>query len=344
MDRINATMLTLARESRGITQTELAEAIGTTQGNVGKLERSENGVSSQWLNGFAEATGYPVSFFFQKGGTVPGNLNYRRREKVPQAIMSPLNARINIYRLQLQTLTADLDLKPIKITRMEVTDKNDAGQVAQKLRKQWQVPAGTVDNMTRILEDNGIAVFSFDFGTDRVDSRCLLTENGFPVIFVNGRLPGDRQRFSLAYELGHLMMHSGDILGWDRDTNHEAKLFAAEFLMPGKEVRKDLEAGVSISLLAKLKRQWKVSMISLLYRADDLGLLAVHEKRQLIQEFNELQIRRREPVQLDIPVEQPTLIKQWTKKWQTTGKRSAADLAERLHLHSDEFVELYGEG
>jgi Zn-dependent peptidase ImmA (M78 family) len=196
--------------------------------------------------------------------------------------------------------------------------------------------------MTQILEDNGIVVFSFDFNTDRVDSRCLITENGFPVIFINSRLLGDRRRFSLAYELGHFVMHSGNDLAWGRDTNHEAKLFAAQFLMPEQDIRKDLEVGVTIQLLGKLKRDWKVSMVSLLYRADDLGLLSSTAKKQLIGQFNEMHIRRREPPQLDVPIEQPSLVKQWIKNWQTTNKRTTADLAERLYMHSEEFVGLYG--
>jgi len=341
MAEVNRNRIILARESRGLTQAELAERIGTTQGNIGKLERNEYGISDEWLTAIAEATQYPVSFFYQGGGILPENLNYRKREKVAQSLLTPLHAKVNIHRMQLETLLSALSVPAPTLPDYEVTERNTPAVLANKLRKQWELPAGPVGNLTRILEDRGIIVCSFDFQTERVDSRCLLTEEDQPIIFINNSLQGDRRRFSLAYELGHLVMHSGGLIALERDTNHEANLFAAELLMPEKEIRKDFDPGVTVRLLASLKQKWKVSMISLLYRADDLGLLSPHQKRQLIQQFNELQIRRREPPELDVPIEKPQLIKQWLGKLRSTGKLSTADLAEKLHLHSDEFIALY---
>src|SRR5690606_18374795 len=108
-------------------------------------------------------------------------------------------------------------------------------------------------------------------------------------------------------------------------------------------IRKDFEPDVAVNLLAALKQKWKVSMISLLYRADDLGFLSDYQKRTLIQRFNELQIRRREPLELDVPIEKPRLVKQWLAKLKSTRKLSAPDLASKLHLHNDEFIELYND-
>lgn len=333
----------MARESRGFTQATLAEKIGTTQGNIGKLERSENGLSDEWLRGIAEATHYPLSFFFQPGGFLPQKLNFRKREKVPQAFLSLINAKVNIYRLQLQQLFTDLQLEVPKLPSLAVTPEHTPAMLATRLRKLWNIPAGPIDNLTSIIEDHGIPVCSFDFTTERVDSRCVVAENGLPIIFINSHLLGDRRRFSLAYELGHLIMHMELLDDWTRDTNHEAKLFAAELLMPEKEIRKDFEEELTVRRLSALKQKWKVSMISLLYRADDLGFVSAVLKRSMIQQFNELQIRRREPLELDIPIEKPKLIKQWLAKLRSQAKLSTADMAEKLHLHTDEFIELYNE-
>ena len=62
----------------------------------------------------------------------------------------------------------------------------------------------------KMIEDHGIIVNVFDFNTSRVDSLTLLTEDMRPVIFLNDQLQGDKQRFSLAYELGQYVMHSSD--------------------------------------------------------------------------------------------------------------------------------------
>jgi len=336
-------MITMARESRGLTQTELAELTGTSQGSIAHLEKSENGVSEEWLTNIAEATHYPSSFFYQPGGFLPQKLNFRKREKVSQAFLSLINVKVNIYRLQLQQLFADLQLELSKLPSLSVTEQQTPAMLANRLRKIWDIPEGPIANLTSIIEDHGIPVCSFDFTTERVDSRCIIAENGLPIIFINSHLLGDRRRFSLAYELGHLIMHMDLLDDWTRDTNHEAKLFAAELLMPAKDIRKDFEEDIDIQRLGELKLKWKASMISLLYRADDLGFLAPIQKGNLIQEFNKLQIRRREPVELDVPIEKPKLIKQWLAKLKSQTKLSTADLAEKLHLHTDEFIERYNE-
>jgi len=43
------------------------------------------------------------------------------------------------------------------------------------------------------------------------------------------------------YELGQLLMHTFNIVSVDRDISHEANAFAAEFLMPANEIKKDFE-------------------------------------------------------------------------------------------------------
>ena len=184
-------------------------------------------------------------------------------------------------------------------------------------------------------------VTSFNFGSERVDSRCVLTDDKFPIIFYNSSLLGDRQRYSLAYQLGHLIMHTFNKVDWDKDVSHEANLFAAEFLMPEQDIRSDFENGVSIPLLGELKRKWKVSMISLLYRADDLGYITDNQKRYLLQLFNTQKIRRREPVELDVPIETPTMLKTWVKDFKNQEGLGVPGVASLLHLSPNEFIELY---
>src|SRR5206468_2940906 len=110
----------------------------------------------------------------------------------------------------------------------------------------------------------------FEFPTHRIDSRTIFTKGGIPVIAINKLHLADRQRFSLAYELGHLVLHTKTFPASDRDISHEANLFAASLLMPEKEIKPDLskEKILTIEQLAELKRKWKVSMQALLYRGN----------------------------------------------------------------------------
>lgn len=338
---INPNMIILAREARGLTQAELAEKTGMSATNLSKIERSDIGICNEFVELIADKTGFPPHFFRQQGEIIPENLNYRKREVVAQKLITPIHAQVNIIRRHVHFLTMALDISRTNIPVLEVSEKQTPQQIAVKLRKLWKVDSPVIADLTKLIENNGIITFSFPFGTDRVDSRSILTDDRFPIIFFNRSLLGDRQRFSLAYELGQLVMHTFTSVGLDRNVSHEANAFAAEFLMPAAELIKDFKDGISIPLLGELKRKWKVSMIALLYRADDLGLLTPNQKRYLIQQFNQLKIRRREPMELDIPGEQPMLIKRWIADYRTKTKLGTVQLSAIFCLNIDEFLELY---
>ena len=338
---VNPAMLSLARESRGLFQKEVAQSIGISLSNISRIESSEIGTSDKYLQEVSKLTKYPLSFFYQQGSVFPDSLSYRKRQKVSQKVLTPINAQINIVRLHVQHLIDELqpDLKDVPV--IEVTETETPQKVAIKLRKLWKISEPVIGNLTKILEAQDIIITPFHFNTARVDSRSILTQNKYPIIFYNDMLLGDRQRFSLAYELGHLVMHTFTTISAIRDISHEANLFAAEFLMPEKEMRKDFKEGITISTLIELKKKWKVSMIALLYRADDLGYLTENQKKYLLLQFNSMNIRRREPVELDIPVEKTTLLRKWITDLKAKKKLNTAQVAAALHLNTDEFIALY---
>jgi Zn-dependent peptidase ImmA (M78 family)/transcriptional regulator with XRE-family HTH domain len=338
---VNTEMIVLAREARGLSQAELAEQVGMSATNLSKIERNDIGVQEGIVEKISEATHFPPSFFSQAGEIVPDNLGYRRRQTVPQKLLTPINAWVNLVRRHCRFLYGALDLKAPQIPVLEVTEEQNPEQIASKVRQLWGIKTPVIENLTAVLEDKGIAIGSFNFGTERVDSRTVLADKRFPVIIYNSTILGDRQRFSLAYELGQLVMHTFNAVPFDRDITKEASAFAAALLLPADEIKKDFEPGITIPLLGELKRKWKTSMIALLYRADDLGLLTPNQKRYLLQQFNQLKIRRREPIELDIPAEQPRLIKSWVKEYSTRHQLGTAQMAALFGLYVDEFMELY---
>ena len=338
---INPNMIVLARESRGLNQIDLAAKIGMSATNLSKIERNDIGIQEEVLEAIAEKTSFPLHFFYQPGTILPENLSYRKRETVAQKLLTPINAQINIIRKHIQFLTMALGRERPSFPNFIVSEKQGPDKIANKLRQLWNVDSVVIENLTRLIEDHSIVTGTFDFGTERVDSRSILTDDKLPIIFFNKSLLGDRQRFTLAYELGQLIMHTFNPVSPQRDISHEANAFAAEFLMPAKHIKEDFKNGITIPLLGELKRKWKVSMIALLYRADDLGLVTANQKRYLIQQFNQLKIRRREPIELDIPPEEPKLIKKWIAEYRSKMKIGVVEMAALLCLNVDEFLELY---
>jgi Zn-dependent peptidase ImmA (M78 family)/DNA-binding XRE family transcriptional regulator len=338
---VNTNMIVLAREARGLNQNELAELIKMSATNLSKIERGDIGISHETLESIAETTSFPTQFFTQPGEIITESLSFRKRQVVAQKLIAPVNAYANITKKHIEFLKSGLEIEAPKLPTSPVTDQQTPADIAIKVRKLWNLPSGPINNLTDILEQQSIALIKLDFGTERIDSRSICANDKHPIICLNNALLGDRLRYTLAYELAQLIMHRCEDLPLDREISHEANAFASEFLMPRTDILKDFPHSISIPLLAELKKKWKVSMIALLYRADDLGLLTPNQKRYLLQQFNQLQIRRREPLELDIPVEQPTLVKRWIAEYRAKTGLGMVDMAALLCLNVDEFMELY---
>jgi Zn-dependent peptidase ImmA (M78 family)/transcriptional regulator with XRE-family HTH domain len=340
-EKINTRMIVLAREARSLNQHALADSINISATNLSKIERGDIGISEEMLKAIAGTTGFPIHFFHQPGGIVPGHLAYRKRNTVAQRLLSPINAKANILRRHVHFFTTALQIPVPLLPSIEINETPDIETASVELRKSLGLGEGPIENLIAILEGLNLPVLSFDFGTERVDSRSLFTDHHHPVIFLNSRLLGDRERFSLAYELAQLVIHTSGSLPPDRDISHEANLFAAGFLMPRRAIMEDFKGGITIPLLGELKKKWKVSMIALLYRADDLGCITPNQKRYLLQQFNQLQIRRREPIELDVPIEQGELMKKWIRLYREDTGLGLIEIATLLCLNRDEFFELY---
>lgn len=340
-EKVNYKMITLARESRGITQAELADKLQISIGKMSKVETADQTLNEEAMEKLCEALKYPKSFFYQQGEALPMSLNFRKRAVVAQKLLVPLEAKINIHRLHVETLVKAMKMEAPKIPILDIEKYDTPQEVARQLRRIWKVPKGTIENMTELLESNGIIIIQSDFNTERVDSKTILTEGKYPIIVINKLMQTDRLRFSLAFELAHLVMHVFTSPSFKRDLDHEANEFAAEFLLPEKEVIKDLQGDISIALLADLKRKWKVSMQALLYRADDLGLLTYNQKRYLLGQFNTLQIRRREPPELDILKEKNLLLKNLIIKYRQAQRMNIRGIAGFFHLEQSEFEAMY---
>lgn len=338
--KANPKMITLARESRGLLQNELSDKLSATQGYISKVEMGASTLNDETLDAISKALNFPETFFYQDAEVLPANLSYRKRDKVAQKLITPIDAQINIYRINLQILLSALKIDKVEIPNLDLSEFGTPENAAKELRNIWNIPQGPIINLAEYIEKNGIALINFDFKTERVDGRSICTDNGTPIIITNKTLLGDRQRFTLAYELGHLVMHMNNVPEYSRDIGHEANKFAAEFLMPENDIKDDL-VDLSLAKLAELKKKWKVSMQSLLYRANDLALITDNQKRYFLQQFNQQNIRRREPKELDLAVENYKLVRDMITHYRTKQKISVSKMASFLHLEQDDFLDRY---
>ena len=145
-------------------------------------------------------------------------------------------------------------------------------------------------------------------------------------------------RFTLCHELGHIIMHQDAMVAPDMEK--QADEFAAEFLMPEIEIRPYL-TDLSLEKLATLKQFWKVSMAALLKRATDLGVITHRQARTLWMQMGKAGYRTREPVELDLPVEKPSLEKEIVDTYIEDMGYTISELGKLLCLSTKEVMNDY---
>ena len=302
----NAEMLTLARESRGLTQASLAKRLRVTQSEISKIENRMREPDKGRISNFSRELGYTEDFFYLGEairGPGSGCVYNRRRQSLPQGQLREIIAKVNVRRIQVKSYlkAAALDAEN-RFVKRDAEDESPA-EIAQIFRRYWALPSGPIQSIVRTIEDAGGIVISTNFSTRKVDAISQLAPGIPPLFFLNSASPADRLRFTLAHEIGHIVMHDGPTEAMEK----EADLFAAEFLMPAAEIRPRLRE-ITLPKLATLKPYWKVSMSALLMRADDLGLISPRRKSYFWMEMGKSGWRRKEPI--DIPHEESTLFEE----------------------------------
>jgi Zn-dependent peptidase ImmA (M78 family)/transcriptional regulator with XRE-family HTH domain len=188
--------------------------------------------------------------------------------------------------------------------------KGDGPERAARLvREQWNLGTGPVGHLVRLLENHGVLVVFSPPQAASVDAYSFDSRLR-PVVVLNPiKRDYYRQRFDVAHELGHLVMHS-DAEPGGRIVEAQAHRFAAELLMPSSEIRDLLPStmgGSAWPTLARLKEQWGVSLQALLYRARWLGRLSDVSYRNAMTTISARGWRRNEPG-LVSAIEQPSLL------------------------------------
>lgn len=337
MSIINSEMIRLARESRGYSQADLCDKLNIAQGTISKIENKLIECSDELLEKIASLLKYPTSFFKRKELIFPSSiLYYRRKIAVGKKLLSKAEARMNIIRMGVERLLDEVQLPEVSLDRWDI-DKMGSPELAAKfLREKWRLPKGRIDNVTLLLERNGIVVFHFDFETDKLDGLSFFTEKGQPIIFVNKYLPGDRLRLTIAHELGHLYLHIGQPIPLDRDVEKEAFAFASEFLVPLDEFAREAD-DIDLKFLASQKRYWLVSMFFLVYKCREKEIISENQAKYLFARMSAMGYRKAEPAELGVDREQPTLIKDVIGLHRNNLGYTLENLASIVHLSAGEF-------
>ena len=308
--------LTLARHLAGLRKTDLAS----------RVEKSPTAVAA-WESGAKSPTAATVAQLALSLSVDPGFFSVRPDDVASLSTTPHFRSLRSTTQLQRDqafaygqlavdiatSLEKHVEFPEPDIPSLPVAVDDQAGdgpeRAAQLVRRQWAIAPGPAGHLIRLLENHGVLVVFSPPQTASVDAYSFDSRIR-PVVVLNPiKRDYYRQRFDVAHELGHLVMHS-DAEPGGRIVEDQAHRFAAELLMPADQIRDRLPASMGSTVwrtLARLKEQWGVSIQALLYRARWLGRLSDVSYRNAMTTISSRGWRRDEPG-LVSALEQPSLL------------------------------------
>jgi Zn-dependent peptidase ImmA (M78 family)/transcriptional regulator with XRE-family HTH domain len=248
------------------------------------------------------------------------------------------------------TLVAVEAIESLKLRRMpdalpmfggDPNNDHDIDQFALDVRHAADVSGDTgVPNVTRAAERLGCVVLPMDHELGKHLGMSTRADD-IPVIRVSrssAKVPGDRQRFTTAHELGHILLHSTcpppESSEQAKITEKQAHRFAAAFLLPGDAFLEDLDAisggRVTLSTLVALKERWGVAIKAMVVRLQQLDRIDPDQARSLYKQISARGWNTGEPV--FVGNERAVwLAKALTRRF--PGAATIADAATQAGLH-----------
>ncbi|WP_226653588.1 XRE family transcriptional regulator [Leifsonia sp. LS1] len=334
---VNGETLSMLRTARGFSQAGLAEAVGMAQSRLSRVEQGTELLrvsDAGWLA--AELEVLPEVLAEKSGEFSSARVFHRKRASLPVKSDRQIRAEAAVRRFQLRRAIGEalpglqLEFRPLPADGTYSPEDR-----AMELRRGLGLGSEPIESMTEVLERAGVMVVPVELDTVKLDAIGGWPEDGAPIVMVSTHAPGERQRFTLAHELGHAIMHDGT--GDDQEA--EADQFASAFLMPVSMARSEL-VNPTLSSLTALKSRWGVSIAALARRARDLGLMTEREYRSFNIQLSSTGMHRREP--LPIPPERPTLITRTIDQLIARGD-TLGEIAARAGMSADSFTRTYVE-
>ncbi|OCB77972.1 helix-turn-helix domain-containing protein [Flavobacterium crassostreae] len=273
----NYRQLIFAREYRGLTQSELAKNIvGLSQSNLSKYEKGFGLLSDEMVLKIIDFLGFPESWLDHNISNLPENAHYRKRTTITKKIKTEIEYSIRLIGYLVDQMSNSIEWPEVRLVPLDIEEGYTPEIIAKNTRKLLRIlPNEPVKSIFTLLENFGIIVIEFEI-TEKFDGVSFITDKGNPVIILNKSFTNDRKRFTLAHELGHLMMHDFPIpyhRNIEKIKENEANRFASEFLMPAEFIKNSL-FNLKLSSLGQLKSYWLTSMASIIRRAKDLSCIS----------------------------------------------------------------------
>jgi Zn-dependent peptidase ImmA (M78 family)/transcriptional regulator with XRE-family HTH domain len=324
----------LAREACRLTQHELADAVGAPMSAIADLEIGRvRTPSNELVKEIAAATSYPTGFF-QRGALphMPEG-RYRKLKRGTARVSKQIRAQVRQILELIQSAEGSISLPPVLISpNTNAQSTADIESVSDTVRRQFGFnDREPITNLVRAIERAGVVVVRLPAQFEDHDGFSVWPDVGLggrPLIALGSTGNGDRDRHTLAHELGHLVLHTSRLNLSTDVAELEAHRFAGALLLPRKAAVEAMRSPLTLGVLMSIKAHYGTSLSMASRRALDLGLIDRPHFISLQKQLSKRGWRLNEPVKVE--VENPILINRIVDG--LAGPGPIVDRAEKLGL------------
>lgn len=345
--------LVRARKAAGLSMRDLAAQADVSANMIKKYEHDESMPSSGILLKMAKAVGVRTEYFFRPVHVELSGVEFRKRSKTPIGLLREIEADVLDQAerwVELANLWPEFPIPNFQVPQQfpsHINQYEDIEQLADVLRYEWGLGTNPIPDLIDLLESKGILVIVTGVEISSHFDGLQAIVAGKPIIVVSNQWPGDRQRFTMAHELGHLLM--SDRLGASLDEERACHRFASAFLLPSDSLKKQLgdkRHRLELQELYLLKHEFGLSMQACLYRSADLGIITESERQKIFMHFSTKGWRKQEPGE-QYAAEATVLFKQLVYRALGEGLIGESKAAELLgmslmHFHQARTLEPSG--
>lgn len=279
----NPSRLILARKRRGLSKAVLSDNTNLALRTLGYYESGEVEPTQDSVYILAKALNFPVDFFY--GNDVEeitfDGASFRSLKAMTSSLRDASLAAGSLCTELEKWIGRHFDLPKPSVPRFPNVEPETA---AEMLRLEWGLGQKPIKNVIHLAESRGVRVFSLPIDSAKVDAFSVW-QNNVPFVFLNPMKSGERGRFDISHEIGHICLH-GHGAPNRKQAELEADRFASAFLMPRADVLAHIPRAWSMNVIHTLKTRWKVSASALLVRLHQLKVLTEWQYRTFFIELN----------------------------------------------------------
>ena len=272
---------------------------------ISKYEKGEIQPDSQKLIKFANAYGVKVIELLKSYDIPEMKFSaFRKRQRLK-------GENLELLKEIIQNKVADylevIELNEVKtidnkIKKYMCSNENDAELAAEEFRKNYKLSINQpIPDLINTLENIGILIIEIDNTNGRFSDFDGLSEvvKGIPLIVLLNNIDGERQRFTIAHELGHLVLN---IKNSDLNEEKMCNKFASSLLMPKGAVINEFgisRNNISFYELRAFKNEYKVSMAATIYRLKELNIISEYLFKKITISFSSKGYKTHEPYPIE---------------------------------------------